>query len=133
MKYLKIFTCFALVLVILFCYAISAFAIEQVGNTYDIGDKTIIFEAGSSFTVEQQQIIARQLADPEYGVAPANLMCGLFGHKTTGETVIALTHKAKATAPRCLEEYYALTACSRCDYQNVERTGFMYISCCPED
>jgi hypothetical protein len=106
---------------------------EMVGNTYQIENVTIIFDADSQFSVEQQEMIARYLVGSEYGVSRANLICNIFGHKNTQEGVSTITHKAKANSPRCLEEFFTITICSRCDESTVERDGMGYITCCPEE
>ena len=73
------------------------------------------------------------LVHPEYGTSAAGLMCTLFGHKNTSETVISVTHKYNVESPRCLQEVFAVTSCSRCGESSVERLSFSFISCCPED
>ena len=105
----------------------------NVGNTYQIENVTVIFDAESQLSVEEQERIAQLLVTPEYGVSQANLICSLFGHKNTLEGVTTITHKAKVNSPRCLEEFFTITVCSRCNESTVERDGMSYITCCPED
>ena len=105
----------------------------SVGNTYQIEDVTVVFDANSQLSVEQQEMIAQLLVNPEYGVSQANLICNIFGHKNTVEGVTTITHKAKANNPRCLQELFTITTCSRCNESTVERNAMSYITCCPED
>ena len=106
---------------------------EFIGNTYQINDVTVVFDVDSQFSADQQKVIAQLLANPEYGVSQANLICTLFGHKNTVEGVTTITHKVLPDSPRCLEEFFTITVCSRCNESTVERNGMAYISCCPED
>ena len=123
----------AIVLTSFMC--VSAFASENVGNMYTIGDKTVVFEASSVFTAEEQQYIAEMLVNPDAdSAATYGLMCTLFGHKETTEAVTTITHGAAATAPRCLQENFLVTICTRCEETiSMERISFQYISCCPEE
>ncbi len=124
---------FILTATMLFSLCVSVSATEASGNEYQIGNKTIVFEADSAFTVEEQQAIAELLANPENGVAAANILCSVLGHKNTTEFVTAVIHCASATAPRCKQEIYEVTTCSRCDENSVVLVNTIYVSCCPEE
>ncbi len=130
MKRLLIMT---IVVTLSICMSLGVSADGIMGNTYQIENVTIIFEADSQLSVEEQGLIAQLLVNPEYGVSQANLICNIFGHKNTIEGVTTITHKAKANSPRCLQEFFTITTCSRCDEATVERNGYSYITCCPED
>ena len=112
---------------------LGAFADSTVGDTYQIDNVTVIFDANSQFSSEEQERIADLLVHPEYGVAQANLICNIFGHKNTTEGVTTITHKVFEESPRCLQENFIVTTCSRCDEYTVERASYYYIPCCPED
>ena len=60
-----------------------------------------------------------------YGVT-----CTLFGHKIENTIVETITHKVRATAPRCLERTYAYEACTRCDYETATLIDTENIYCC---
>ena len=115
------------------CATLGVSADTDAGNTYQIENVTVIFDADSQLSAEQQENIAELLVNPEYGVSQANLICNIFGHKNTQEGVSTITHKVSATSPRCLQEFFTITTCSRCNESTVERNGMRYISCCPED
>lgn len=67
----------------------------------------------------------------EEGAQPRGIICNLFGHDIETGTTIAITHKAKATAPRCLEKTYRYEACTRCDdYSTTTLLSSQYIYCC---
>lgn len=106
---------------------------DVVGNTYNIDNKTIIFDADSAFTIEEQQHIAQIIVTPENNATTYGLICTLFGHNNTTESVAAITHCVNEQSPRCLKEYFIVTTCSRCDESTVERASYCYITCCPED
>ena len=124
---------FLLVTILIISACVGASANEVGGNAYVFDNVTVIFDENSQFSNEKQESIANLLINPEYGLSTAGLMCTLFGHKNTTETVITITHKYNVEAPRCLQEIFAVTTCSRCDEASVERLGYSYISCCPED
>lgn len=123
----------AIVLLLTFFSTIGTSADQTIGNVYQIENITVIFDADSQLTTEQQESVAQLLVNPEYGVVQANLICDIFGHKTTMEGVTTITHKVKENSPRCLQELFTITTCSRCNESTVERDGFGYITCCPED
>ena len=128
-KTLIFFVAFAMLITL----PLSVHATSETNNIYEIGNVTVIFDENTSFDFEKQQQIANYIVNPEYGVSTAGLMCTLFGHKNTSETVTTITHKAKDNDPRCLEEIFAVTSCSRCDETSIIRTAYGYISCCPEE
>ena len=122
-----------MVIILATCATINVSADEITGNIYQIDNTTIIFDEDSKFSNEQQEMIAQLLTNLEYGVSQANLICNIFGHKNTTEGVTTITHRASATEPRCLQENFIITTCSRCNESTVERASYFYIPCCPED
>ena len=133
MKKIRKISLFLMVVVLTLCSTIGVSADSNSGNTYQIDNVTVIFDVDSQFSIEQQEVIANLIVNPEYGVAKANLICNIFGHKNTSETVVTITHKVLAETPRCLQENFTVTTCSRCDESTVERNSYGYIFCCPED
>ena len=69
-------------------------------------------------------------APEDDGTATYGLTCTLFGHKLETGTTTTITHKARATAPRCLRQYYDYSACTRCDYETSTLISSSYIHCC---
>lgn len=124
------------ILVCSFCIMANA---ESNSFRHEIGDITIIFDSSSSFTKEEQiqiaQLIANHATDSKNNeVASYNLMCTLFGHKYgSAELAYTITHKAKDTTPRCKEECYSITKCTRCDYTDIKFLNSCYIFCCPAE
>lgn len=121
------------VVILVVCTALGASADEMIGNSYQIDNVTVIFDTDSQLSNEQQEMIAQLLVKPEYGVSQTNLICNIFGHKNTIEGVTTITHKVLPESPRCLQELFTITTCSRCNEATVERDGYCYITCCPED
>ena len=130
---MKRLTIILLTIILVFAGTISVSADEMNSNIYQIDNITVIFDADSQLSNEKKEAIVQLLVNPEYGVSQANLICNIFGHKNTVEGVTTITHKVSATDPRCLEEFFTITICSRCNESTVERDGFAYIPCCPED
>ena len=132
-KTMKRLVTVVMLITITICATLGVSADTNVGNIYQIKNVTVLFEAESKLSAEQQEMIAQLLVNSEYGVSQANLICNIFGHKNTMEGVTTITHKAKANSPRCLQELFTITTCSRCNESTVERDGMSYITCCPED
>ena len=130
---MKKLTTIVMAILITICATIGVSADQKIGNTYQFENVTVVFDADSQFSIEQRELIANLLLNPEYGISQANLICNIFGHKNSQEGVSTITHKAKANSPRCLEEFFTITMCSRCEETTVERDGYGYITCCPED
>jgi len=130
---MKKITVIAMAIIITICSTVGVSADTNIGNTYQVENVTVVFGANSQFSIEQQELIVQLIVNPEYGVSKANLICNIFGHKNSQEGVSTITHKAKANSPRCLEEFFTITMCSRCEETTVERNGMCYITCCPED
>ncbi len=130
---MKRITIILMVAILTICSTLGVSANDMVGNQYQIDGITVVFDVDSKFSDQQQEMIANLLVHPENGVALANLICNIFGHKNTTEGVTTITHKVSATDPRCLRELFTVTICSRCDESTVERNAAYYIPCCPED
>lgn len=58
------------------------------------------------------------------------LTCTLLGHKLEPSSVSVITHKVRATSPRCVRKTYLYQACTRCDYETSELIETEYIICC---
>lgn len=58
------------------------------------------------------------------------LTCSLLGHKYEYTLVTTVTHKARTTAPRCLQKKYDHGVCTRCDSQTNTLLNSSYIYCC---
>lgn len=130
---MKKLTVALIIITLIVCSTLGISADEKIGNTYQIENVTVVFDVESKLSTEQQEMVAQLLVNPEYGVSQANLICNIFGHKNSQEGVSTITHKVNVISPRCLEEFFTITMCSRCEETTVERDAAVYISCCPED
>ena len=111
---------------------LSASAEEVAENTIVIisGDTDYIFEAGVSEDHIHSFINSFESEHNGEEAATYGLMCTLFGHKLETSTAYTITHKASATAPRCLKKIYSVETCSRCDSSTKTLLKSTYISCC---
>ena len=122
-----------MVLLLISTFTLSAFAKNAKTYTYEINNITVIFDETSPFDAAIREAVAYKLVHGDDGAATYNIWCTLFGHDyiTSGATTI--THCVEPDQPRCFQEFFTVQACEDCDHVIVERTGFMYITCCPND
>ena len=131
---MKKFLCILCALVFA-CLPMSIVATAEdphAGNSYTFGDITITLEDGLSEDVKARiiaHLLGQENQGPE-GDETDNVLCTLFGHKLTVTYSTVTTHKARATAPRCLQKIYEVSTCSRCDYVSSQLQGSTYIFCC---
>jgi len=97
--------------------------------TVIVNDTEFVFDADTTEEF-RNRFIEHYFAPEDDGAATYGLMCTLFGHKLESSVVTTITHKAKATAPRCLRQRFNMEACSRCDYSTKTLISSEYISCC---
>lgn len=97
--------------------------------TVTVNETEFIFDADTTEEF-REKAITHYFDGEDDGVATYGLTCTLFGHKLTSSVVTAVTHKAKATSPRCLSERYDVETCSRCDYTTSTKISSQYIVCC---
>ena len=130
----KIIICI-LTIVIIISLCINASAREATDIIYNYGNITILFDADTTLSTEQQLRIADILVNGDDNTSTYNLWCSLFGHNyDTTEYATAITHEVRTVAPRCLKEYFLVHICSRCEESGqIESVGSEYIVCCPED
>ena len=128
----RIITLF-MAIIIAFSMTLVSSANTTSGNTIEVNGVTVIFSANSNFTEEEQQLIAEHvilgISEDERNTT-YNLLCTLFGHKTTTESFTVVEHCASDTQPRCRRSLQDVTACSRCDYVTTEVISSTYIYCC---
>ena len=121
----------AIIFAISICFSTYADTID--GNTITVDHCTITFDENCTLTQEEKLHLAEIRANyhehngetSTYGV-----ICNVFGHKTTTETIGVIEHCVSDTQPRCIETIEDLTVCSRCDYVNIEVLASTYIFCC---
>ena len=123
-----------LFIVILVFTVVTVSANETTTNQYcfdEIG-VDITFEEGNSLTEEQKARIAEILA---YDLTPSETRawCWLTGHDKVIHGVTKTTHKVREFSPRCLEEFYNITTCNKCNYYEEELIAQHYGICCPEE
>lgn len=124
----------ALMLVVISVFSvmsISVYAEDTADNTVTVtvNGTTFIFDAETSEDF-RNKAIANYFSPENDGTAAYGLTCTLLGHKLESSYVTAITHKAKATSPRCLRETFNMEVCTRCDYTNPILIDSSYIVCC---
>ena len=135
---MKKITCIVLSLIFIIALCLCPVSAEEDDYiVVEVGNTTVYFSADTEFTAEERAAIASVLAGGEApthfhgGDDPDNIICDIFGHKTTTEEVIAVQHCVRPTPPRCKQEIYLVTTCSRCDYADYQLLSTSYIDCHP--
>ena len=122
----------AIVFALSLCFSTSANTNDS--NTFTIGDCTVTFDEDCALTYEEKMQLAEIRANhnDEHNdeVSTYGVICNMFGHKTTTETIIVVEHRVSDTQPRCVETLEDLTVCSRCDYVDIVVLSSSYIFCC---
>ncbi len=124
----------ALILVVVSLFSvmsISVYAEDTADNTVTVtvNETTFIFDADTSEDF-RNKAIANYFNPENDGADAYGLTCTLFGHKLESSYVSAITHKVRATDPRCLRETFNMEVCTRCDYTNPILIDSTYITCC---
>lgn len=119
------------ILAILLSISFILAAMSVTVNAADSFDKPtieFIFDEGTSTEI-QERIIA-DFTNEDDGAVTYGLTCTIFGHNIETGYTSTVTHKARATDPRCLKETFSYEICSRCDYSEYTLVASSYISCC---
>lgn len=121
-----------LALLLISAFSVSSFAATEENYMYNIGSVTVIFDENDTWDASTREAIAHRLVyGDDTAISTYNLLCNMFGHKYETKGVTTVTHCAQSSQPRCLEEVFNISLCSRCGDQLTERTGYCYIYCCP--
>lgn len=124
------------VIAILFLFSFSmSVSADSVIYVYEIGNTAVIFDENTFFSATERENIAQLIVSRNSNDSISYaLLCVISGHDYSQyESVTTITHRADDKAPRCLQERFLISKCSRCEHYKTERTSFCYISCCPED
>lgn len=114
-----------------FCTTVTAHSSSYI---YEIDNTTVIFEKDTAFSSQEREQIVETLISGDQDASAYALLCVISGHDYGhGEVVTTITHCVDDKDPRCLEECFIISQCSRCEHYKTERIGGAYISCCPED
>ncbi len=124
----------ALILVVVSIFSVMSISVHaenanENSVTVTVNETDFIFDANTSEEFRSKAIFNYFNHDDD-GATTYGLTCTLFGHKLESSVIKTITHKAKATDPRCLQEMYDTEACTRCDYANAVLISSAYISCC---
>ena len=130
---MKRFITLCLAIIVTISMTLISSATTSTGATIEIDGFSVIFDADSSFTAEEQQLIVEKVVSNNTDNEAAttyNLLCTLFGHKTTTETITVIEHCVRESQPRCTKSLRDVTTCSRCDYVTIDVLSSTYIHCC---
>lgn len=109
----------------------SAQVFAFAGNAHDHEEDEIVVVFESEVSPEvKERIIAHFSGEELPAAGTRGITCTLLGHKLETGTTYLITHKARATAPRCLKETVNYEICSRCDYAEYTTLATEYIYCC---
>ncbi len=110
---------------------VSVYADSEEENTVTVtvNDVEFVFDADTTEDF-RNKTIAHYFGHDNDGAVAYGLTCTLFGHKLENSITSAVTHKARATDPRCLRQMFNTEVCTRCDYTNSTLINSSYISCC---
>lgn len=130
MKLKKIVSLITALVLIFSASQLSVFANEQedAAVVTDNGITLVFHDEVSEETKEK--IIAHFAGETSSNIQARGITCTLLGHNLETGATSAITHKAKATAPRCLKETFEYEICTRCDYSEYTLIGSEYIYCC---
>lgn len=130
---MKRFITLFLAIIVAISMTLISSATASIGTAIEIDGFSVIFDADSAFTAEEQQLIAEKIVsnNTENETSTTyNLMCTLFGHKTTTETITVIEHCVRDSLPRCIKTLQDVTTCSRCDYVTTDIVSSTYFYCC---
>ena len=129
---MKIKNLFAILLVfsLLICtFVIPTSAKETTTNNENV-EIIIIDEVSEETKIKIQRYFADGELSADASTSTYGLTCTLFGHKIESTAVATITHKVRATSPRCKKETYYYEACTRCGYEDSTLMSTEYIICC---
>ena len=100
--------------------------------TYETEDTkyTVTFSNGDIPQEKQEAIAQKLIGTGDSSSQTYGLWCTLFGHDYVEDSVNVVTHKASSSAPRCKQQTYDVTYCSKCDYTEEKLVATTYIYCC---
>lgn len=58
------------------------------------------------------------------------IICQMNGHNLETNNITKITHKVNKLNPKCLEEIYRYSACTRCSYETSTLISSAFITCC---
>lgn len=120
-------------LILSLCFILSLGVIpSSAEEAVETNDVTIIIH-NEDISEETKEKLIAFYSDPEAQANNATtygLTCTLFGHDIESSMTTVITHKVRATTPRCQQKKYNYESCTRCDYENSTLLSTAYIDCC---
>ena len=121
-----------LVLMTTMCICATATSSSNSTYTYETEDAVYTIEFNdNNLTVEEQKTVVSKLVDLDENVVQTyGLGCTLFGHDYKYTSASVITHKYRASDPRCKKDLYNVKYCEDCDFTEETLTSSVYIVCC---
>ena len=117
--------------VLLFSLSFStASASEAITENTSAENATVEFIFDEGLSEELKAKIEAHLLGESKNSNSRGILCDIFGHDLVATNTIQVTHKVRATSPRCLEDVYKVEACEDCDYVKSTLISSDYIYCC---
>lgn len=120
-------------LILSLCFILSLGVIPaSAKEAVETSDVTIIIH-NENISEETKEKLIAFYSNPETHDDTAStygLTCTLFGHDIESSMTTVITHKVRATTPRCQQKKYNYESCTRCDYENSTLLSTAYIDCC---
>ena len=128
---MKIKNLFAILLVLTLLTCTFVLPTSAKETTNDINVEIIInSEVSEETKIKIEKYFATGDPAADSKVSTYGLTCTLLGHKLENAAVDVITHKVRASSPRCRKQTYLYEACSRCDYETSTLMSTEYIICC---
>lgn len=123
----------ALIMTVALAFSVMSISVyaEDAAETVvvTVNNVEFVFEADTSEDF-RNKFIADYFNSEDDGAEAYGLTCTLFGHNTETSLSTVITHNARTSAPRCLQEKYSVETCTRCDYTSKTLVSSTYIVCC---
>lgn len=120
---------FALLLAMTFIFGAMSITAHAEETATESSNIEFIFDDNTSSEI-RERIVADFINPDDNSTSAYGLTCTLLGHNLDSDYVTTITHNARSSAPRCLEETYSYEICTRCDYSEYTLIDATYIYCC---
>ena len=129
---MKIKSLFAilLALILLTCTFVIPTSAKESKEIYTNVEIIINDDVSAETKAKIERYFANGTPDENKDATTFGLTCTLLGHKLENSAVDVITHKVRATSPRCVKKTYVYSACTRCDYETSDLIDTEYIVCC---
>jgi len=107
--------------------------VQLFGVSNAIGDESFTeIIIGCDVDCQKAQVIIDSIKAEDNATIMSPL-CLMLGHTTAITSFVEITHRVRPAPPRCLQETFRVTYCTRagCNYSVATKIGDSFIPCCP--